>query len=63
MNKKELKIEGVGGLYKLRWEKGGEMPKALSGLYTSKHEAEHAAKHYLNSRDGSKNAKGQPRAK
>lgn len=62
-NKKELKIKGEGNLYKLYWENGGEVPKALSGLYTSRHEALHAASIYLQSRDGVGNAKGKSREK
>lgn len=62
-SKKELKIKGEGNLYKLYWANGGEMPQALTGLYTSRHEAEHAASVYLQSRDGVGNAKGKSRAK
>jgi len=61
MNKKEIKTYTVGNLFKLKWAGGGEIPVALSGAYTSAHNALDAAKEYLatrRNRSGAKRAEG-----
>lgn len=61
MRKKEFKYYSEGRLFRLKWAGGGEMPKELSGLYTSFKDAEKAAEQYLAKRDG--NGKDNARAK
>lgn len=46
-----------GNLVSIAWEGGGEVPKALSGLYTSKHDAAEAVEEYMTKRRTPKNAK------
>lgn len=59
--KKEFKYTSEGRLFRIKWAGGGEMPKELSGLYTSLPAAKKAADEYLNKRDT--DAKGNPRKK
>lgn len=52
-NKKLLVRNKVGTPhFKVIYEGGGELPKDLSGLYTSKNQAEKAIQLYLIKRDG-----------
>lgn len=37
---KNYKVVNVGPLIRIKWEGGGQMPKALSGLYTNRAELE-----------------------
>jgi hypothetical protein len=39
---KELKFRAVGPSFSIYWEGGGEVPKALKGLYTSRGQAQAA---------------------
>lgn len=39
------------GLFELRFEHGGELPRALSGYYTSENAALSAANSYIEARD------------
>ena len=52
-NKKELLIRNSNGrsIYEVYYENGGELPKDLSGLYTSHSEAQKAINQYLIKRD------------
>jgi len=59
--KKELKVRSAGNLVELYYDGGGELPKELSGMYTSPTEALSAAKHYLTKRDDKPNAKANAR--
>lgn len=56
-----LKNNGYG--YLVYWEDGGQVPEALSGLYTSPTEANKAIEAYLKTRRTPKNAKATNRAK
>lgn len=48
-NKKELIAVPIGTTpsWKLKWTNGGELPKELSGKYTSQYKAEQSAQLYL----------------
>lgn len=61
--KKEFKYTSQGRLIVIKWAGGGEIPKELSGLYTSLHEAKQAANEYLIKRDTKTNAKNFSREK
>lgn len=60
---KKLMTKTEGNLFRLYWENGGEMPVALSGLYTSEKAALFAGEQYINNRDGVKNGKNNTREK
>lgn len=53
---KELKIIRVEGspLFKIKYKNGGEMPKCLTGMYTSEGRAQLAIKEYLRTRRNKK---------
>ena len=55
---KELVLESTGFMFRLSWEGGGEVPQALSGLYTSAAEAEKAKQAYLSTRRNRKKSDG-----
>lgn len=61
---KELVTYTIGNLYKLKWAGGGELPKALTGSYTSEAAALKAGDAYIASRPKkvTKNAKDNSRA-
>lgn len=61
--KKDFKFTSEGRLITIKWVGGGEIPKELSGLYTSLHEAKQAANDYLIKRDTKPNAKNVSREK
>lgn len=52
--KKELITFYVGSLVRIRYDGGGELPKELTGEFTSVKEAERNIAVYLNKRDGAK---------
>ena len=59
---KEPVINSNGYGYTISWEGGGEVPAALSGMYTSPTEAHKSIEKYMRTRRKPKNAKASDRA-
>lgn len=54
---KEYRVVKSGRLYKIEWEGGGQMAKALSGEYTSPAECHRAVAEYEKTKKPSRKAK------
>lgn len=61
--KKELVKYQVGNALKIKFAGGGELPRELSGSYTSHPEADYAIARYLKKRDGEGDAKTKTRSR
>lgn len=59
----EIRMQPNGHLYSIAYKGGGEIPKELSGGYTSRRVARIRIDHYLNKRDGNATSKKTSRSK